>query len=122
MHGDDLIELLFGHLAHRCVAGDAGVVDHDVQPAESVDGGGDQGVDVGRGSHIAADRHGDVIAAELRRRGLGCLEIHVTEHYPCPFGNEPLRYGETQTLGTAGNNCGLTLQQRHLITVFLLDP
>src|SRR5581483_12132196 len=107
-HSDDLVELLLGHLAHRRVAGDAGVIDHDVQTAEPVDGARDQCVDVGPGRHIAAHRRGDVIATELRRRGLSCLEIYVTEHHPCTLVNKPLRYGETQSLSTSGDNCGLT--------------
>ena len=65
VHGDHLVELLLGHLAHRRVAGDAGVVDHDVQPAEPVDGRTDERVDIVAGRHVAAHRHGDVVAAEL---------------------------------------------------------
>ena len=82
MHGDHLIELFLGHLAHRRVAGDSGVVDHDVQRAEPVDGRADQCIDVVAGCHIAAHRDGDLVTAELRGRGLRRLEIHVTEHYP----------------------------------------
>ena len=43
-------------------------------------------------------------------------------HYVQNLGNEPLRYGEAQALGTAGDDCGLTGQQRHLITVLCLYP
>ncbi len=48
VHGDDLVELLLGHLAHGRVAGDAGVVDHDVQAAEGVDGRPDERLHLGR--------------------------------------------------------------------------
>src|ERR1700742_2972065 len=113
MHGDHLIELFFGHLAHRRVAGDSGVVDHDVERAEPVDSRVDQCIDVTPGCHVAAHCDGDVVAAELLGRGLRCLEIHVTEYYPGTFVNEPLRDGETQPLGATGEDCGLTGQQRH---------
>ena len=65
---------------------------------------------------------GDVVTAQLLGRDLGCLEIHVTEHDPCALGDEPLRDGETQSLGATGNDRGLTGQQRHTITVLLSSP
>ncbi len=90
VYRDHLIELLLGHLAHRRVAGDAGVVDHDVQRTESVQRRADERVDVVAGGHIAAHRDGDVVAAEFGRRGLCRLEIHVAEHHPRALVNEAL--------------------------------
>ena len=113
MHVDDLIELLFGHLAHRRVAGDSGVVDHDVQAAEVVDGGRDESLHLGGLRHIAPHRQGDITAAQLFGRGFGRLEVQVTEHNPRAFGDETLRNGKTQTLCAACDHRCLTAQQRH---------
>src|SRR5277367_3545698 len=71
---------------------------------------------------VTAHRHSDVVAAELRNRGFGCLEIHVAEHDPRALADEALRDGETQSLCTTGDNCGLTGQQRHTITVLPSTP
>ncbi len=114
VHVDDLIELLLGHLAHRRVAGDSGVVDHDVQAAEPIDGGRDEGLDVGGLRDVAPHRQRDITAAQLFGRDFGCLEVEVAEHYPCALGDEPLRNGEAQTLCTTCDDCSLTVQQRHL--------
>lgn len=64
MHRDDLVELLFGHFAHRRVAGNAGIVDHDVQVTEVLDGGSDQAVDVDSNSDVASHCPRDVVAAK----------------------------------------------------------
>ncbi len=114
MHVDDLVELFFSHLSHRGVAGDPRVVDHDVQPTEALDRGLDQGLDVGRLGHIAADRQRDVRTAQLLGRDLGRLEIDVPEHDPRAFGDESFRDGKTQTLRPACDHRSLTVQQRHL--------
>ncbi len=90
MHRDDLIELLFGHRAHRCVAGDPGVVDHDIPTAETLDSGPDEDVDVVGLSHIAPHRQSNVIAAQPLGCDLGRFEIHITKHNPCTLGNESL--------------------------------
>ncbi len=82
MHGDDLIELLLGHLAHRRVAGDPGVVDHDVQAAEPLHRGGHQRVDLVGLSHVTAHGQGDVVAAELLGRRLRRAEIQIAQHHP----------------------------------------
>src|SRR6202000_2158901 len=114
MHGNYLIELLLGHLAHRRVAGDPGVVDHDVQAAETLDRGLDQGLDIGRLRDIAPDRDRDVVTAQLLGHDLGFLEIDVAEYNSRPLGDKALRDGQTQTLRSTGYYRRLTCQQRHL--------
>ena len=50
---DDFVEFLFGDLQDVPVAGDAGIVDHDVEPAELFHGGRDELIDVGTLGDIA---------------------------------------------------------------------
>jgi hypothetical protein len=52
-------------------------------------------------------REGDIVA-QLFGRDFGRLKVHVTEHDPRAFGDESLRNGETQTLGTACDHRSLT--------------
>ncbi len=111
VHGDDLIELLLGHLAHRRVSGDAGVVDHDVQTAEALDRGGHQRVDLVGVGHIAAHGQRHFVAAELFGRRLGRTEVQIAQHHARTLGDEPLRDGESQALRTARDDGGLTGQQ-----------
>ncbi len=87
MYRDHLVELLLGHLAHRRVAGDPGVVDHDVETAELLDCGADQCVDLVRPGHVASHRQRD-IGAELLGGGLGRGEIQIAEHHPGALGDE----------------------------------
>src|ERR1700676_3327524 len=119
MHGNDLIELLLGHLAHRCIAGNARVVDHDVQATELLDSRGHQRVDLVALRHVAT--HGErgstrTIAAELPRGRFGGAEIQVAQHHAGALGDEPLRNGEPQALRPARDDGRLAGQQRHLIT------
>src|SRR6202012_3465683 len=114
VHVDDLVELFLGHLAHRRVAGDTGVVDHDVQRTEPVDCGLDEVLDLVGPGHVAGHGDGHVVTAEFFRRGLGRFEIDVAEHHPGALGDESLRDRETQTLCTTCDHRSLTGQQRHL--------
>src|ERR1700722_11954340 len=116
MHGDDLIELILGHLAHRRVAGDPGFVDHDVQAAEPLDGGTHQSIDLAARRDVAPHRQGGVFSSELFGGGLGGAEIQIAQPDAGALGDEPLRDGEPQALRTARDDGRLAAQQRHLIT------
>ena len=87
MHGDDLVELLLGHLAHRRVAGDARVVHHDVETAEVFDRRGDQRVDLVGLGHIAPHSQGG-IAPELLACGFCRGEVEIAEHHRGTLGDE----------------------------------
>ena len=64
VHVDHGVEVLVGHLPQHPVAQDARVGDHHVEPAELLDGGGDQRV----GGLGAADRGDDAGGACRPRR------------------------------------------------------
>ena len=116
MHGDDLVELLLGHLAKSRVAGDPGVVDHDVEAAEPFDGGGDESVDLIGFCHITADGERNLVASELLRRGLCGTEVQIAEHHARALGDELFRDRVPEALRASCDDGGLTGQQRHLIT------
>ncbi len=111
-----MVELLFGHLAHRRVAGDPGIVHHDVQATEMLDSRPEKRLDLFCVSDIAARRHCDVLAAESFCRIFCAVQIYVAEHHSGALGDEPLSDGETQSLRSTCDDRDLTLQQRHLIT------
>ena len=73
MDVDDRIEELGVHVGERLVAQDPGVVDHDVDTTEGVDGGlHDRRAALGRGDGVAigdrlATRRRDLVDDELRR-------------------------------------------------------
>ncbi len=57
VHGDDQVPFLVGHVEQHPVAGDPGVVDHDVQPAQPV-GAGNQFVGGCALADVAGHRDG----------------------------------------------------------------
>jgi hypothetical protein len=79
---DHGLEVGDAHLAQRGVAGDPRVVDHDVEPAEPVDGmpyGGRDGVLVGDVAGQAGHRR---TVPERLGGGLRQLGVPVGEHHP----------------------------------------
>ena len=80
VHLEDEVELLVGHVEQHLVAGDAGVVDHDVEPAELVDGGLEHRLGGGALPHVAGhDERLDPDGADLLGRLLRCAG-EVVEH------------------------------------------
>src|SRR5690606_34214212 len=114
--GDHLVELLLGHLAHSRVAGDAGVVDHDVERPEPLHRRADQRLHLIGPGHIATHPDRDVRAAEAVRRGPGGRLVDVADHHPRALGDEPLGDRVAETPRSARDHCCLAGQQRHLIT------
>ena len=75
----------------RMRAADAGIADHDVEPAEFFERARDERHDVARIAHVGALRERAAPArGKLFTRRLGTLEIDVRNNYRGPVGPEPL--------------------------------
>ncbi len=89
-------------------ADDAGIVDHDVQPAEARHGEVDRGGDVGLGSDIGADERGPVTEFG-RQTGAGPL-LHVAKHHLGAVLMEQPRGSRADAAGAAGDHRDLVLE------------
>jgi hypothetical protein len=100
---DDQVPVLVGHLEQQVVAGDAGVVDQDVDAAELLDDPGDRGVDRGGVADVGADA--DVLLVpgrgELRGRRRGSRLVEVEDRDRRALLGEPGRAPEADALRRA---------------------
>ncbi len=93
--------------AHHC-AGDAGVVEHDVQAAEVRDREVDERLHLIGVAHVGLMECGRV--AELPGQRIARLAIDVGDHHAGTFGNEPLDARAADTAGTARDHRDLAGQ------------
>jgi hypothetical protein len=109
----ELGELLFGARVDPVgmgAAGDAGVVDPDVERAELCLDRRQRGVDLGAVADVGGDRQ--ALAGELRGQRRGAL-VEVDHRDPRPVGGEP-HAGRLADPGAApGDRRDLALQARH---------
>ena len=87
---------------------DAGVVEHDVEPAELGDGGVDQRLNLGLIGDIGLLKHG--IAAELGGQRLAALGIHIGDHHLGALGDEQLDGGAPDAARPARDDRDLAAQ------------
>lgn len=76
---DDFVEFLFGNLQDVPVASDAGIVDHDVEPAELLRGGGDKLIHISALGDIADDGAQGIRPPELGGRRRQTIGIDVRD-------------------------------------------
>ena len=84
---EDAAELLLRHVRDRGVAQDPGVVDEDVELAESLHSGRHGVGPVGRAGHVVVDVAADV-GAQLVGDELSLVVEHVADDDPRPLGGE----------------------------------
>lgn len=109
MHVDHLVELRPGHLAHRRIAGDAGVVDHHVEGSESVDRSGQQRRDVVGDGDVAAQAERNV-GADLGGGVSNSFGIQVAERNGGTLRGETFGDGQSDALGRSGDDGGLAVE------------
>ena len=80
MNTHDVVELLLGHLAHRGVAGEAGVVHPDIQRTNAIDGGGRCGRDVVGAGDVTGCGEDVAEAVQIVLGSRQCVGGHVGEH------------------------------------------
>ncbi|MHC2413494.1 hypothetical protein ACVJGC_006085 [Bradyrhizobium diazoefficiens] len=100
---DDFVEFLFGDLEDVPVAGDAGIVDHDVEPAELLHGGRNELVDVGALGDVADDGAQGIRPPKLGGRRGEALGINVRDHDLDAVVQESLRAGLADAACRAGD-------------------
>jgi hypothetical protein len=83
MHRDDRVPIVVGHLVDQIVAGDAGVVDEDVERAEAQRDLLDQALDfVGDGDiGLEAERLDPIARGDLCRHRLGGVKIEIAQRH-----------------------------------------
>jgi hypothetical protein len=102
------LELLVGHVVDDSVPGVAGVVDEDVDLPERVDG---LLHDVVAGAGLGqVARHGDGLAADLRRRLLGDVAVDVVDRDLGALGGEELRRRAADAAGRPGDDRRLAVK------------
>ena len=85
--------------------GDAGVVEHDVQPAECLHGEVDQRLDLVDVGHVGPpEGHG---IAQLGRQRLALLDVHVGDDDLGPFADEELDGGPADPARPPGDDGNL---------------
>ncbi|KAB8337293.1 hypothetical protein FH972_021594 [Carpinus fangiana] len=114
VHTEDIdaeyaLEIGLGHVEQRLDLHDAGVGDHGVQWAQGLDGGGDQGVDVGADGDVGGVDDG--FAACLLHFGqqgveAGARWLDVVQAQVVAVVGEALGYGAANALGAAGHDGG----------------
>ena len=110
VHLEDEVELLVGHVEQHLVAGDAGVVDDDVEPAELLGGRLQHGLGGGALPHVTGDDERlDADLADL----LGCLlgrAGQVVEDHVGAGSGEGERFRATEPGTGTGDDCDASLE------------
>ena len=110
VHPDHVVPLLVGEVEQHPVAGHARVVDHDVERAEALDGGGDHRVGRGALPHVPLD-DGDLAAAGLDLvDGLVGRPGEVVEHHPRPGVDQGQRLGPAEAGAGTGDDGDLAVE------------
>ena len=92
-------------------AGDAGVVDQNVDSSEPLHGSGSQPLDLGLAGHVGRD--GDSQSADFGHRGHGLLKFRLVagrDHHACAFPCKRDRNDPANTTSRAGNHRNFVLQ------------
>jgi hypothetical protein len=112
---EDLVEVRFGDGLNGGEFVNAGVVDEDIQAAESFDGCFDELLRIGGLGDIATDCDG---FASVGGYG-GDYDVRasfaggVVDHHGGAFGGERFGDGGSDTLGCAGDDCDFTFKLAH---------
>ena len=117
INGDSEIDVIDHRARDRSRgADDTSVVEHNVEPAQTLDRHVDAGGNVLLRSDIAPDEE-DGRAEFVRQAGAG-FALDVRDHDPAPLGGEPPYRSRSNTAGPPGDQRGLTLQLAVSLTAF----
>ena len=111
----DQVPVLLGHLEEQVVAGDAGVVDQDVDPAELVDDALHRGLRGGGVDDVAADadRAGTVGEVEAARGVGGGGLVEVEDRDRGALAGEALGDAEADASGCSGDDGDAAVEPTH---------
>ena len=115
VHGQDRVPVVLGQVDEHAVAGDAGVVHDDVEPAPGVERGGEQPVGARRGRHVADVARGVGRPAGLAQRGDRLVDgraVDVVDDHPGACGDQRLGVGSADAAGRAGDDADAALAER----------